>query len=158
MTKATTQYWLVKTEPTTYSFDDLIADEKQITPWEGVRNYKARNYLRNDMKRGDLAFFYHSSCPEPSIMGIVKVVRAGYPDPTQFDPKSPYYDPKSSPAHPRWYRVDMQYKKKFTTPLSLQSIKANPKLATMILVHKGNRLSVMPVTPQEWQSVLAMVK
>jgi predicted RNA-binding protein with PUA-like domain len=150
------QYWILKSEPSTYSIDDLINEPNHITPWEGVRNYQARNYLRDSMKVGDLGFFYHSNCTVPAIVGIVEIVRSGYPDKTAFDPKSLYFDPKSTQDNPRWIRVDVEFKHKFATPLSLQTLKNNPKLRSLILVQKGNRLSVMPVTKQEWQAILAM--
>jgi predicted RNA-binding protein with PUA-like domain len=150
------RYWLMKSEPETYSIDHLAKCKKQTDRWEGVRNYQARNMLRDDMEIGDQAFFYHSSCAEPGIVGIVKIVRAGYPDATQFDPESKYYDPKSTQEKPIWYTVDVQLVKKCNSLISLTAIKQNPLLETMQLVKRGNRLSVMPVSPAEWQTILGM--
>lgn len=150
-------YWLLKSEPSSFSIDDLQKAKKQTTTWDGVRNYQARNFLRSGMKVGDLAFFYHSSCPIPGIAGIVEVVHPGYPDPSAFSIQSPYYDPKSDPANPRWYMVDVQLKEKLPKILPLTSLKANPNLKEMILNKPGNRLSVMPVTSKEWQTILKMI-
>lgn len=152
------QYWLMKSEPDTFSIDDLAQAKNQTTFWEGVRNYQARNTLRDSMKVGDLAFFYHSSCKEPAIVGVVKITRKGYPDVTAFDPKSSYYDPKSKPSEPRWYGVDVQLVEKLARPLTLSSIRAEHKLADFKLLQKGNRLSVFSVTNQEWQILLSMHK
>ena len=149
-------YWLLKSEPAGYSIDDLAKHKKQTDNWEGVRNFQARNMLRDDMHAGDHAFFYHSSCAEPGIVGMVNIVKAGYPDPTQFDPGSKYYDPKSTDEKPIWYTVDVKLIKKFKTIISLAAIKQDPQLATMQLVKRGNRLSVMPVSTIEWQRILDM--
>lgn len=148
-------YWLLKSEPSSFSIDDLKKAKKQTTSWDGVRNYQARNYLR-EMKVGDLAFFYHSSCPVPGIVGIVEIIHEGYPDPSAFLVNSPYYDPKSHPENPRWYMVDVQLRETFPAVLPLTALKGNPELKNMILNRPGNRLSVMPVTPKEWQSILKM--
>ncbi|MEW9796640.1 EVE domain-containing protein [Alteromonas sp. CYL-A6] len=142
-------YWLFKTEPDAFSIDDLASRPDQTEPWDGVRNYQARNFLRDQVKVGDSVFIYHSSCKEVGIAGVAEVVRAGYPDPVQFAPDSPYFDPKSSPDNPRWYRVDVKFKEKFPDVLSLKTIKAMDDVREIAL-KKGGRLSVMPVTESEW--------
>ena len=142
----------MKSEPDEFSIDDLIRAKNQSTPWFGVRNYQARNYMRDDMAIGDRAFFYHSSCPEPGIAGIVEVSRKAYPDTTQFDPKSPYYDAKSTRAAPRWMHVDVKLVKK-TRLVPLAELHATPGLEDMVTLRKGNRLSITPVTPAEWKIV-----
>ena len=147
-------YWLVKSEPDDFSIDDLAAMPQKTEHWEGVRNYQARNMMRNQMKKGDLIFFYHSSSKLPGIVGIVQVVKEGYPDDTAFDPGSKYYDPKSSPDNPRWYRVDVKYKRKLRRILSLEELKSMPELKDMPLLRKGNRLSIMPVTAEHWERIL----
>lgn len=151
-------YWLLKSEPQTFSIDDLIRSPRQSSKWDGVRNYKARNYIRDGMKVNDFCFFYHSSCKEPAIAGIVEVTKAANIDETAFDPKSDYYDPQSTPEHPRWYQVTVSFRQKFDQPITLKSLRENPKLHGMTLLKKGNRLSVMPLTRQEWQSILDMNK
>ncbi|MEL6722592.1 MAG: EVE domain-containing protein [Pseudomonadota bacterium] len=147
-------YWLMKCEPAVYSMNDLVAD--QNTCWEGVRNYQARNMLRDQMQVGDRAFFYHSNCAEPGIVGIMQITRAGYVDHTAFDPDAKYYDPKSDPANPRWYMVDVQHERTLTRTITLRELKpyADNELQGLPLVRKGNRLSVMPFTPEQWQFVL----
>ncbi len=152
-----THFWLFKSEPSTFSIDDLAKLPKKTSGWEGVRNYQARNFLRDQVKKNDLVFFYHSSCKEPAIVGIAEVVRSGYPDDTAFDPSSPYADPKSTPEHPRWFRVDIKLKEKFPEPLTLTRLRENPKLKTFTLLQKGNRLSVFPVTPEQWQTIIKMI-
>lgn len=149
-------YWLMKSEPDVYSIDDLYNEQDKIEFWDGVRNYQARNMMRDDMRVGDKVFFYHSNCKVPGIAGMAKVVKDGYPDPTQFDPHSKYHDPKSSPDKPRWFGVEIKFVKKFNAVISLESIKHNPALNEMQLVRKGNRLSVMPVNEQDWHAILAM--
>ena len=149
-------YWLLKSEPETFGIDQLAKSKNKTTMWEGVRNYQARNFLQKDMRKGDLAFFYHSNCKVPGIVGIVEVVREGYPDDTAFDPSSHYYDPQSSLEKPRWFRVDVKLREQFNQVISLQELRNNPLLRNMILLRKGNRLSVLPVTAQEWQNILAM--
>ena len=149
-------YWLFKSEPDTFSVDDLARARRSTSPWDGVRNYQARNMLRDDMQRGDLAFFYHSNCAEPGVVGIVEVVRAAYPDPSAFDPESPYFDPKSDPDKPRWYVVDVRLKQRLKRTITLGALKAAPELAGMALVRRGNRLSVLPVTPAEWNFILGL--
>lgn len=152
------RYWLMKSEPETFSIDDLISRPKQTEHWEGVRNYQARNFMRDDMQLNDEAFFYHSNCNVPSIVGIVTIVRTAYPDHFALDQKSDYYDPKSTTEQPRWYMVDVQFKQKFDAPIPLSELKANPKLKNLALVKPGNRLSIMPVSAQEWQIILQMHK
>ncbi|GAA0342999.1 EVE domain-containing protein [Bowmanella denitrificans] len=149
-------YWLFKTEPDAFGINDLIKRPKQTEHWDGVRNYQARNFLRDQIKLGDQVFIYHSSCDQVGIAGIAEVVKEGYVDHTQFDPESKYYDPKSSPDKPRWYMVDVKFVRKFDRVLSLQAIKANAELADMQLVQKGNRLSVMPVAAREWAVLVKM--
>ncbi|HHM04627.1 MAG TPA: EVE domain-containing protein [Gammaproteobacteria bacterium] len=149
-------YWLVKSEPGTFSIDDLRHSPKQTDHWDGVRNYQARNIMRDQMKCGDLVFFYHSNCKEPGIQGIAEVVREGYPDHTAWDPHSPYYDPKSCPDAPRWYMVDLRYQRKLHRVITLKELKQQPQLADMALLRRGNRLSVMPVRKQEWDCILRM--
>jgi predicted RNA-binding protein with PUA-like domain len=148
------RYWLMKSEPDVFSIDDLKAMPQKTEHWDGVRNYQARNMMRDQMKKGDLIFFYHSSCKQPGIVGIAQVVKEGYPDDTAFDPASRYYDPKSDPDNPRWYRVDVKFKRKLKRILSLQELKAMPELEDMPLLQKGSRLSIMPVTAQHWDIVL----
>ena len=143
----------MKSEPDEFSIDDLIRAKNQSTPWFGVRNYQARNYMRDDMAIGDRAFFYHSSCPEPGIAGIVEVSRKAYPDTTQFDPKSPYYDAKSTRAAPRWMHVDVKLVKK-TRLVPLAELHATPGLEDMVTLRKGNRLSITPVEPKHWRAIL----
>lgn len=146
-------YWLFKTEPDTFSIDNLKL--QKVSHWEGVRNYQARNMMRDQMQLGDLAFIYHSSCKKVGIVGIAEVVKLAYPDHTQFDPKSPYFDSKSTPDSPRWWMVDLAYRQHLDY-LSLASLKVNPKLTNMPLVQKGSRLSIMPVSEEEWRAILAM--
>ncbi|HEX3630885.1 MAG TPA: EVE domain-containing protein [Casimicrobiaceae bacterium] len=143
------RYWLMKSEPDEVSIDDLAAMPKRTVAWYGVRNYQARNFMRDQMQVGDLAFFYHSSCPEPGIAGIVKVARTAYSDASQFDRKSPYYDAKATRAAPRWMNVDVTLVKK-TRLVSLAELRARPDLATMRVLQPGNRLSITPVDPKEW--------
>jgi predicted RNA-binding protein with PUA-like domain len=144
-------YWLMKSEPSTFSIDDL--KKKKVWLWDGVRNYQARNFLR-EMKVGDQAFFYHSSCPEPGISGIMEVAKAAYPDPTQFDPEDHHYDPKSPHDNPRWTAVDMKFVRRLDTVFSLAALKAMPALDELALVRQGNRLSVMPVTAKQWDAII----
>lgn len=148
-------YWLFKTEPGCFSFDDLMARPDMTEAWDGVRNYQARNLLRDSIKLGDQVLFYHSSIPEPVIVGIAKVVREGYPDSTARDPNGEHFDPKSSLENPIWYMVDVAYVEPLKNPVTLEQIKSNPLLADMPLV-KRSRLSVQPVTPDEWRIILAM--
>ena len=149
-------YWLFKSEPSTFSIDDLEKKPSQTTCWDGIRNYQVRNFLRDSIHKGDLAFFYHSSCPTPGIVGIMEVVSEGYPDPTSWKPTAPGYDPKSTPESPRWYMVDVRLKKKFKRLLPLDEIKKHPVLSKMTLAKQGNRLSITPVTETEWKAVLEL--
>lgn len=148
------RYWLFKTEPDAFSIDDLAARPNQTEPWDGVRNYQARNFLRDDIKLGDQVFMYHSSCKHVGIVGMAEVVKEGYVDGTQFDPEAKYYDPKARTDNPRWYRVDIKFKQKYGKLLSLAEIKAMPEIQELALVKKGARLSVMPVPDQEAQALL----
>ena len=149
-------YWLMKSEPDAFGIEDL--KKVKTEPWDGVRNYQARNMMRDDMKKGDLVFFYHSNCKEPGIVGIMEVVREGYVDHTAFDPKQKYYDPKSDPEKPRWFMVDVKYKRMMKREISLRELKEKSALADMPLVRKGNRLSIMPVTKKQWDIILKMEK
>jgi predicted RNA-binding protein with PUA-like domain len=149
-------YWLMKSEPGVFGIEDLIASPGETTPWEGVRNYQARNWLRDGMRVGDQAFFYHSNCKTPGIVGIMEVAKAGYLDPTAFDPNNPYYDPKNDPAKPRWYRVDVRCVRTLDRLISLEELKRYPEIKDMPLLRRGNRLSVMPVTAQQWQFILRL--
>ena len=146
------RYWLMKSEPADVSIDDLAALPNQTVPWYGVRNYQARNFMRDAMQVGDLAFFYHSSCAEPGIAGIVEVASGAYPDASQFDRNSPYFDPKATLEAPRWISVDVKLVKK-TRLLSLNELRTFPELENMRLLAKGSRLSVMPVEASEWRFI-----
>ncbi|MGE0386615.1 MAG: EVE domain-containing protein [Gammaproteobacteria bacterium] len=151
------RHWLLKSEPSVFSIDDLAAAPGKRTFWDGVRNYQARNMLRDEMKKGDLAFFYHSSSDPAGIAGIVEIATAGHPDASAFDRKDHHYDPKSDPASPTWYGVDVKLKRKFARIVTLAELKSAPALAGMQLLRRGNRLSVMPVTPAEWDTILALI-
>jgi predicted RNA-binding protein with PUA-like domain len=146
------RHWLMKSEPSECSIDDLAAAPAQTVPWVGVRNYQARNFMRDEMQPGDGVLFYHSSCPEPGVAGIAEVVGNAYPDATQFDPDSPYFDAKSSPEAPRWVHVDVRLIEK-TRLLPLSEMREAPSLATMQVLKRGNRLSITPVTADEWRAV-----
>lgn len=148
-------YWLMKSEPDAFSIDDLQSAPGQTTSWDGVRNYQARNFLRQ-MKVDDRVFFYHSSCKEVGIVGLATVVRTAHPDTSAFDPDDDHYDPKSRPEDPTWFMVDIAFERKLDGLVSLAALKANPKLADFALTRRGNRLSVMPVTTAEWREVLKM--
>lgn len=150
------KYWLLKSEPSVFSIDDLIKAPCQTTHWEGVRNYQARNMIHDEMQVGDLAFFYHSNATPPGIVGTVEIVKAAYPDDTQFEPQSHYYDPKATRNNPRWWRVDVKFKHKFKEIIPLELLKTIPTLSDMSLVQKGNRLSVMRVTEKEWEAILSV--
>ncbi|HET7300391.1 MAG TPA: EVE domain-containing protein [Oleiagrimonas sp.] len=147
-------YWLVKSEPSTFSIDDLKRHKRE--PWDGVRNYQARNFMRDGMRVGDKVFFYHSNCAEPGIVGLAKVASKSYPDPTQFDPDNGHFDPKSSRDNPRWVLVDMAYVRKLKRTITLNELKDCPELVDFALVRKGNRLSVMPVGKDEWDFILGL--
>lgn len=150
-------YWLLKSEPSVFGIADLEAAPNQITPWEGVRNYQARNFLRDALQLGDQAFFYHSSATPPAIVGMVEVVREGYPDETALDPASPYHDPASTPANPRWYRVDVRLIRVLRRPITLATLKQHPTaLKDFALLRRGNRLSVLPVSAAQWAFILAL--
>ena len=146
------RYWLMKSEPSEYSIDDLARDGS--APWFGVRNYQARNFMRDQMRVGDGVLFYHSSCPEPGIAGLAEVASAPYPDATQFDPNDKYYDPKSTPDRPRWFHVDVRFRQK-TRLMPLAEMRTYPELANMRILARGNRLSITPVDPDEWRFILA---
>ena len=150
------RYWLMKSEPDEFSIDDLVRAPGKTTSWFGVRNYQARNFMR-DMKLGELALFYHSSCPEPGVAGIVEVSKLAHPDVSQFDRKSAYFDPKSTREEPRWWNVDVKLVRK-TPLLPLAQMRAAPALTTMITLRKGNRLSITPVTAAEWKAVSEMLE
>lgn len=146
------RYWLMKSEPDVFGIDDLA--RVKIEPWDGIRNYQARNMLRDEMQRGDLAFFYHSNTDVPGIVGILRIECEGYPDAAAFDPEHPYYDPKSHPDKPRWFRVDVAFEKKFQRVIPLSWLREQPELAQSPLVRKGNRLSIVPLTEVEWEFIL----
>ena len=149
-------YWLMKSEPDVFGIDDLTQMPGKTDSWDGVRNYQARNMMRDEMKTGDLVFFYHSNCKEPGIAGIMKIVREGYPDHTAFDKKEKYYDAKSDPDNPRWYMVDVKLMRKLKRVITLTELKTHSRLADMPLVRRGNRLSIMPVTEYQWDFILAL--
>ncbi len=151
------RYWLMKSEPDELSIDDLARLPKQTTPWFGVRNYLARNYMRDLMQLADRAFFYHSSCPEPGIVGVVEVSALAYPDATQFDRNSPYFDAKATRAAPRWFNVEVTLVEK-TGLISLAELRAQPKLANLITLQKGNRLSITPVEAADWNFIVKLAK
>ena len=150
------RYWLMKSEPSECSIDDAAAAPDATVPWVGVRNFQARNFMKKEMARGDRVLFYHSSCAEPGIVGIAEVASAPSPDETQFDPKSHYYDQKSRTESPRWWHVDVKVLKK-TRLLSLAEMRASPELATMRVLKRGNRLSITPVSDEEWNSVTRLL-
>ena len=151
-------HWLLKSEPAAFSIDDLAAAPKRTAAWDGVRNYQARNMLRDSMKKGDFAFFYHSSCDVPGIAGIVSVVKEGYPDKTAFDPKHDHYDADSKASDPRWYVVDVKLLRKFERIITLEALRkhVDGTLKEMILLRRGSRLSVMPVTKKEWDFIVGL--
>jgi predicted RNA-binding protein with PUA-like domain len=150
------RYWLFKTEPKTFSIDDLAKSPDQTTHWEGVRNYQARNFLRDEVKRGDEVLLYHSSADPPGVVGTCRVVKGGYPDHTALDNKSDYYDPKSDKDNPRWYMVDVKLVDKFDEIIPLAKLKETRGLEKMMVVQRGSRLSIQPVTPKEWRVVLRL--
>jgi predicted RNA-binding protein with PUA-like domain len=153
------QHWLLKTEPDSFGIDDLERAPRKTTAWDGVRNYQARNMLRDQMRRGDQAFLYHSSCETPGITGIVEVVKAGYPDATAFDARHHHHDPDSDPANPRWYLVDVKLVRRLPRVITLGELRAhaNKELSGMVLLRSGNRLSVMPVASEHWKFITSMV-
>ncbi|MGB5599868.1 EVE domain-containing protein [Thiothrix litoralis] len=148
------QYWLMKSEPDVFGIDDL--QKVGIEPWDGVRNYQARNMMRDQMQVGDQVFFYHSNCDVPGIVGVAEIATQGYPDDTAVNPEAKYFDPKSDPNKPRWYRVDVKFGRKLKRTISLRELREQTALENMPLVRKGCRLSVMPVTADEWQAILAL--
>ncbi len=150
------RHWLLKTEPGVFSFDDLLQAPDQTTGWNGIRSYQARNFLRDQMEEGDRVLIYHSSADSPAVAGLAEVVRAGYPDPTQFDPKDDHYDPESTRAAPRWYQVDLKAVRKLPRAVSLEEIRRTKALAKMPLVQRGQRLSVQPVGPEEYALIVRM--
>lgn len=151
-------YWLMKSEPDAFGLDDLASRPDRTEPWDGVRNYQARNMMRDQMRVGDQVLFYHSNCKVPGVVGIAEIVREGYPDHTAFDPEAKYYDPKSDPDKPCWYMVDLRYVRHLTRTIALTELKqhADEALADFALVRRGNRLSVMPVTPEQWDFILSL--
>jgi predicted RNA-binding protein with PUA-like domain len=151
------RYWLMKSEPDEFSIDDLAHAKGKTTAWFGVRNYQARNFMRDEMRLGDRAFFYHSSCPEPGIAGLVEVSRLAYPDASQFDRKSPYFDRAATRDNPRWLNVDVRLIRK-TRLLGLSELRSHPELAGMRLLQRGNRLSITPVEPAQWDFILDLLK
>lgn len=153
----TERYWLMKSEPSDCSIDDLASAPAQTVPWFGVRNYQARNFMRDEMHVGDGVLFYHSSCPEPGIAGVAEVASGVHPDLTQFDPESPYFDPSVKTSAPRWLLVDVKLVRK-TKLLTLKAMRDSPELASMQVLRRGNRLSITPVTEQEWQSVQKLLQ
>ena len=152
------RYWLMKTEPTTFGVEDLERAKRQTTGWDGVRNYQARNMLRDDMSKGDLAFLYYSSTDVPGIVAIMKIVKEGYPDPTAFDRKHDHYDSDSDPANPRWFMVDVQLERRLERVITLDELRKHTtkQLKNMVLLRRGNRLSVTPVEPEEWKFILSL--
>jgi len=150
------RYWLMKSEPNCFSFDDLRESPDMTTHWDGVRNFQARNLLRDEIKPGDGVLFYHSNIPKPAIVGVARVVREGYPDHTALDPRADHFDPRASEDNPIWFMVDVQFVAPLTAPLTRDDLRRHPDLGGMGVLKKGNRLSVQPVTQQQWQSVLAI--
>lgn len=149
-----TNYWLMKSEPSCFSIDDLKNAPNQTTSWDGVRNYQARNFMRDSMRIGDLVFFYHSNCNPPGIVGIAEVTSEPYPDFTAFDPDSEHPDSKSTLSNPRWFMVDIRFSKKFKTMITLDELRQHPELCNMQLLRKGNRLSVLPISKEDWTYIL----
>ena len=150
------RYWLMKSEPGEFSFDDLTHRPNQTEHWDGVRNYQARNMMRHDMRVGDHVFFYHSNCEEPGIVGLARIAREAYPDHTAFDPDNKHYDPKSRPDQPTWFMVDVQAVRKLNRTITLTELRACPELEGLALIRRGNRLSVMPVSENHWQFILGL--
>jgi predicted RNA-binding protein with PUA-like domain len=152
------KYWLFKTESKVYSIDDLVNESDKITHWEGIRNYQARNFIRDDMKNGDMVLFYHSNSDPNAVVGVCEIVKEAYPDFSAFDRKSKYYDPKSKQDEPTWFMVDVKLVEKFDKPVTLREIKENSRLSDMRLVQRGNRLSVFPVEKKEFDEILKMAE
>lgn len=151
-------YWLFKSEPDAFGIDDLAARPEQTEPWDGVRNYQARNFMRDDVKVGDKLFFYHSSCKDVGIAGVAEITKAAYPDASQFNPESKYFDPKASPDNPRWVCVNVTFVEKYKWVLPLAKIKSMPEIKELGVVKKGHRLSIMPVLPEEWDALYQAAK
>lgn len=151
-------YWLMKTEPETFGIDDLAAAPDGTEHWDGIRNYQARNMMRDEMRVGDRVFIYHSNCKVPGIVGLARVASEAYPDHTAWNPESHYYDPKSDPDKPRWMMVDIRYDRHLARNIALAELKDNPELEEMLILRKGNRLSITPVTEAQWKAILAMEK
>lgn len=151
-------YWLFKSEPETFSIDDLKESKNETTHWDGVRNFQVRNMLRDEMQMGDKAFFYHSNCTPPGIAGTMEIVKKGYPDSNAWNPKSKYFDPKSTPEKPLWFMVDVRFIKKFKRIITLDELKKHPGLANMLVNRRGNRLSITPVTQEEWDIILNLAR
>ncbi|OAH99668.1 putative RNA-binding protein with PUA-like domain [Methylomonas methanica] len=149
-------YWLMKSEPDTFGIDDLFKRPEQTEHWDGVRNYQARNMMRDDMKIGDQVFFYHSNCEEPGIVGIMQVARESYPDFTAFDPDDKHFDPKSNPDKPTWYMVDVKFVRKLSRNISLRELKLKTELTDLALLRRGNRLSIMPMNAEQWAFILSL--
>ena len=150
------KYWLFKSEPSAYSFHDLLNEENSTAEWDGVRNYQARNFMRDDMKEGDRVLFYHSSAKPTAVVGTARIVKEAYPDATAWDPNDKHYDPKSSPGETVWTVVEIQAGAPLSKPVTLADVKANPKLKDMLLIRKGQRLSIQPVTREEYDEIIAM--
>jgi predicted RNA-binding protein with PUA-like domain len=150
------RYWLMKSEPTCFSLDDLERSPAGTSPWDGVRNYQARNLLRDEIRVGDGVLFYHSSCPVPSIVGLAEVVRDGYPDHTALDPQGEHFDPKASPANPIWYMVDVRFRTRLPRSLTRDALRVHPVLGEMMVLRRGSRLSVQPVTAEQWRAALSL--
>lgn len=150
-------YWLMKSEPDCFSIDDLAAAPKKTTHWDGVRNYQARNFMRDEMKKGDIVLYYHSNSDPPGIAGLATIAKEAYPDFTAFDPNDPHYDPKSKQKSPTWMMVDVKFKKKFKQLISLTELRANPALEGMLLLQKGSRLSVQPVSEEHYHAIMQML-
>ena len=152
------KHWLMKSEPETFSIDDLARSPRKTTHWDGVRNYQARGFMRDEMQIGDTAFFYHSNCEEPAIVGIVKIVKQGHPDHTAFDKSDKHYDAGSDPRHPRWYMVDVRFERKLAAPITLATLRkhSNGALKGLALLQRGNRLSITPVSAAHWKFVLSL--
>lgn len=151
-------FWLMKSEPSTYSIDDLSQAKAQSGFWDGVRNYQARNFMRSQMQKGDRAFFYHSSCKIPGIVGIIEITQSNCVDETAFDPKSKYFDPDSNPQNPRWYGVKFKLVEKFPQIITLEMLRQNPQLQDMQLLKRGNRLSITPVGAEQWRVIMNLLK
>jgi len=151
-------YWLFKSEPDTYGVDDLARAKDATAAWDGVRNYQARNFLRDSIRKGDKGFFYHSSCAEPGIAGVVRVVRGGYPETAALDPKHRYHDPKSDPASPTWYSVDVRLERRIEPVIGLEELRKHARgaLSGMLILRRGNRLSITPVTRDEWRFIVSL--